>query len=103
MAREKFRAQPKIGPDGRPLIPRHVPVTEKSFLQRFLDHPTVPKQRLFGTLGAHAAAVAAGADIVRVHDVTPTRDALAIWQALVAGETSPRKAAAKKAALWDED
>jgi len=35
MAREKFRAQPKIGPDGRPLIPLHVPVAEKSFLQRF--------------------------------------------------------------------
>jgi dihydropteroate synthase len=28
-----------------------------------------PHDRLFGTLGAHLAAVAHGADIIRIHDV----------------------------------
>ena len=61
------------------------------------------QDRAAGSAAAALIAAQKGAAIVRVHDVAPTRDALAIWQALVAGETSPRKAAAKKAALWDED
>lgn len=46
-----------------------VGASRKSFLGRILPHLTVPKDRLHATLGAHAAAVLAGAAIIRVHDV----------------------------------
>lgn len=39
-------------------------------------------QRTTGSVAAALLAVMAGARIVRVHDVAPTRDALAIWQAM---------------------
>jgi dihydropteroate synthase len=61
------------------------------------------QDRAAGSAAAALIAAQRGAAIVRVHDVAPTRDALAIWQALVAGETSPRKPAVKKNAVWDED
>jgi dihydropteroate synthase len=40
---------------------------------------------------------------VRVHDVAATRDALAVWQAVAAGDTAPRPRAAPRPAGWDED
>ncbi len=39
------------------------------------------EQRLAGSLAAALAAVAQGAQIVRVHDVAPTVDALKVWMA----------------------
>ena len=62
-----------------------------------------PEERAAGSAAAALVAAQKGATIVRVHDVAPTRDALAVWQALAAGDASPRKPAAKKAALWDDD
>lgn len=44
------------------------------------------EQRLAGSLGAMLAAVAAGAHIVRVHDVAESIDALKVWQAATANE-----------------
>ncbi len=41
-----------------------------------------PKERLPGSLAAALAAVSGGADILRVHDVAATRQALAVWQAI---------------------
>lgn len=41
-----------------------------------------PKERLPGSLAAALAAVAGGADILRVHDVAATRQALSVWQAV---------------------
>ena len=46
-----------------------VGASRKSFMRRILGEDVAPKDRLFGTLGAHAAALAGGADIIRVHDV----------------------------------
>jgi dihydropteroate synthase len=43
--------------------------------------------RVHGSVGAALAAVAQGAQIVRVHDVKATRDALAVWQASWSGLT----------------
>ncbi len=62
-----------------------------------------PADRAAGSAAAALIAVQRGAAIVRVHDVAPTRDALAVWAAVAAGDGTPRKAAAKKASLWDED
>ncbi len=48
-----------------------------------------PRDRLWGTLGAHVVGAALGADIVRVHDVAPLKEALVVTDAiLAAGEES---------------
>lgn len=62
-----------------------------------------PEERAAGSAAAALIAAQKGAAIVRVHDVAPTRDALAIWQALASGDTPMRKPAAKKTTLWDDD
>jgi dihydropteroate synthase len=63
-----------------------------------------PQERVAGSVAAALIAAQRGAAIVRVHDVAPTRDALAVWQAVAAGEGAARKPpAVKKASLWDDD
>lgn len=47
-----------------------------------------PKERLPGSLAAALAAVAGGADILRVHDVAATRQALSVWQAVANARNS---------------
>jgi len=49
--------------------------SRKSFIGRLLDLPS-PEDRLFGSLGAAAAAVLSGARFLRVHDVRATREML---------------------------
>ena len=41
--------------------------------------------RVMGSIGAALAAVSQGAQIVRVHDVKATRDALTVWEASTSG------------------
>ncbi len=57
--------------------------SRKSFIGRILDRPE-PKERVWGTAAACCAAIAAGADIIRVHDVREMADvcrvADAIWR-----------------------
>jgi dihydropteroate synthase len=64
---------------GQPLM---VGVSRKSFIalvyETLLKKKSEPKERLFGSLGALAPAVIGGAHIVRVHDVAPTREFLAL-------------------------
>ena len=57
-----------------------VGVSRKSMLGAITGRPV--GERLPGSLAAMLAAVAHGARIVRVHDVAPTRDALAVWAAI---------------------
>lgn len=45
--------------------------------------------RLWGTLGVHVAGALLGADIVRVHDVAPLRDALIMADAIAAAGGRP--------------
>lgn len=47
--------------------------------------------RATGSAVAALIAVQRGALIVRVHDVAPTRDALAVWQGIASGIKSPAK------------
>lgn len=54
--------------------------SRKSFLGH-LTGVTDPDGRLAGSLGAALAAAANGADILRVHDVKETRDALVVFEA----------------------
>jgi dihydropteroate synthase len=60
-----------------------VGVSRKSFIGAILDRPE-PQDRLWGTAAACSAAIAGGADILRVHDVAQMADvrsvADAIWR-----------------------
>jgi dihydropteroate synthase len=54
-------------------LPLLVGVSRKSFIGHILDRP-VPQQRGWGTAAACCAAIANGADILRVHDVAAIYD-----------------------------
>ncbi len=55
--------------------------SRKSFIGRLSGTPAA-KDRLGGSLAAALWAVREGADIVRVHDVAATRQALTVWTAI---------------------
>ena len=59
-------------------------VSRKSFIGK-LSRNEPPKERLAGSLAALLAGVARGADILRVHDVAETRQALAVWGKIAEG------------------
>ncbi|WP_295618928.1 dihydropteroate synthase [Chamaesiphon sp. GL140_3_metabinner_50] len=54
-------------------LPLLVGVSRKSFIGKILDQPD-PNRRLWGTAAACCAAIAGGADILRVHDVAEMVD-----------------------------
>jgi len=56
-------------------------VSRKSFIGR-LSSGEPPKERLAGSLAAALAGVRRGVQILRVHDVAETAQALALWQAI---------------------
>jgi dihydropteroate synthase len=62
---------------GRPLV---VGASRKSFIGKLTGRPV--DERLGGSLAIAAIAAANGADVLRVHDVAPTRDALATLAAI---------------------
>ena len=66
-------------------VPLLVGVSRKSFIGHATD-VDAPGERLAGSLGGALWAVAQGADIVRVHDVLETRQALDIWCAAAGAE-----------------
>jgi dihydropteroate synthase len=61
-------------------VPVLVGLSRKSMLGRITGRGI--GERLHASVAAALLAVDAGADIVRVHDVTATRDALAVWAAV---------------------
>ena len=56
-------------------------VSRKSFIGKIADVPN-PKQRLAGSLAAMLHGLDQGVDMVRVHDVAETVQAVALWRAL---------------------
>ncbi len=46
-----------------------------------------PQDRLWGSMAVHVLGAALGADIVRVHEVAPYKDALAMGDAVMTGES----------------
>ncbi|MCW2283317.1 dihydropteroate synthase [Rhodoblastus acidophilus] len=62
-------------------LPVLVGLSRKRFIGAITGAPT--EKRLAGTLAADLAALQAGADIFRVHDVAEHADALKVWSALV--------------------
>jgi dihydropteroate synthase len=66
-----------------------VPVLVGASRKRFIGTLTgveTASARVHGSVAAAIAAVSQGAQIVRVHDVKATRDALAVWQAAWSGD-----------------
>ncbi len=63
-------------------LPILVGASRKSFIGMLNPTTTDPRQRMGGSLAAAVAAVLNGADIVRVHDVAETVEALKVIQAI---------------------
>lgn len=61
-------------------IPFLVGVSRKSMIGQLTGKPV--QERLAGSVAAALCAAAHGADIIRVHDVAATVDALKVWRAL---------------------
>ncbi len=62
-------------------LPLLVGVSRKSFIGQILQQPD-PQQRVWGTAAACCAAIANGADILRVHDVAAMHDVRRVADAL---------------------
>ncbi|WP_445501192.1 dihydropteroate synthase [Microvirga sp. G4-2] len=77
---EVLRRLPELKALGFPLL---VGASRKSVLGRFYPADVPPRERLFGSIGGHVAAVALGADIVRVHDVKAHAEACRVADALL--------------------
>lgn len=69
-------ATPRLASLGCPVL---IGASRKSFLGHLTGRDT--PDRLAGSLGAALAAAAAGAKVIRVHDVAATRDALTVYLA----------------------
>jgi dihydropteroate synthase len=61
-------------------LPILVSVSNKSFIGQILSK--VPPDRLYGSIAAEAVAVLNGADIIRTHNVSQTKDAVSVAQKL---------------------
>jgi dihydropteroate synthase len=73
-----------------------VPVLLGASRKRFIGTLTNverPADRVSGSVGAALAAIAQGAQIVRVHDVAATRAAMTVWQASMRGAAPVSSAA----------
>ena len=79
---ELLRGLPVLAALGQPLL---VGVSRKAFIGRILN--LGPDQRLEGSLAAGVAAVLAGANILRVHDVGETSRAVRVADAIRFGVT----------------
>jgi dihydropteroate synthase len=64
-----------------------VGASRKAFIGALTDEKTA-KHRVFGSIGAAIAAAAQGAQIVRVHDVKASVQALAVWRASIEPRSS---------------
>jgi dihydropteroate synthase len=67
-----------------------VGLSRKRFIGEISGKPV--EQRLAGSLGAACAAWLGGADIIRVHDVEETKDALALFRACAPVQAYPDRA-----------
>jgi dihydropteroate synthase len=67
----------------RPLCIGH---SRKGFLKKLLGRPV--DERLFATVGISVALALRGVEIIRVHDVAASRDAILACQAVLTGMTN---------------
>jgi dihydropteroate synthase len=86
---ELLRGLDRLAGDGLPVL---AGLSRKSMLGAITGRPL--GERLAASIAAAVLAVERGARILRVHDVTETRDALAVWQAMDGAAASPPTVAA---------
>ncbi|MBW4470097.1 MAG: dihydropteroate synthase [Stenomitos rutilans HA7619-LM2] len=75
---EILRRLPELRSLTCPLL---VGASRKSFIGHILNQPS-PKERVWGTAAACSAAIAGGADILRVHDVRELKDVCQVADAI---------------------
>lgn len=78
-----LRAIPRFAALGHALL---IGLSRKKFIGEFGREPA-PEQRLPGSLAAGLYAVGQGANILRVHDVAETAQALRVWQSLAVADS----------------
>jgi dihydropteroate synthase len=83
--RHNLELQRRLGEFGLLGVPLLAGWSRKSTLGRITGRPV--GERLAASVAAALLAAQAGAKILRVHDVGPTRDALAVWEAFRTGAT----------------
>ena len=81
-----LRELPALTVLGRPIL---LGTSRKSTIGKVLDLPA--DQRLEGTLATTALGIAAGADMIRVHDVEPNRRVALMTDAIVRGWSEERE------------
>ncbi|MDB5391299.1 MAG: folP, partial [Planctomycetaceae bacterium] len=69
---------PRLRDLGRPVLIGH---SRKRFLGKILGRPV--DERSLGTVGVSLAAVQLGADILRLHEITPSRECWMAWNAVM--------------------
>ncbi|HET7300971.1 MAG TPA: dihydropteroate synthase [Oleiagrimonas sp.] len=80
----------------------YVGLSRKSMLGAITGRE-IPADRVAASVAAALVAVQRGAVMVRTHDVAATRDALAVWQAVHAGDPALRPAPPAVPAWPDDD
>lgn len=63
-------------------VPLLVGVSRKSFIGK-ISHEITPAKRVYGSIAAAQICLEQGAQIIRVHDVAPTKQALSVWNATI--------------------
>jgi dihydropteroate synthase len=66
-------------------FPVLVGASRKSLIGRYYPQGSAPRDRLFGTLGAHMLAVQMGANIIRAHDVKAHVEACRVVDGIIQG------------------
>lgn len=82
---ELIRNLPALARLGYPVL---LGASRKAFIGKLTGREK-PAERLWGTLGVHVLGAALGADIVRVHDVAPLKEALLVADAVMAARVAP--------------
>jgi dihydropteroate synthase len=80
----------------------YVGLSRKSMIGKLIGRGN-PADRTAGSVAAALIAVQRGARMVRVHDVGATVDALAVWQAVKAGDQAPRRDDRPAIPRWPDD
>jgi len=80
----------------------YVGLSRKSMIGKLTGRDD-PAERATGSVAAALIAVQRGARMVRVHDVAATVDALAVWQAVKAGDQAPRRNDRPAMPRWPDD
>jgi dihydropteroate synthase len=92
-----LRALPELHELGRPIL---LAVSRKDFVGALTHRP--PRARLAGTLAAMAHGVAAGAHVLRIHDVADAVDFLAVAQALGGNDEVEAGLRVSDTLRWDQ-